>query len=176
MQQELALRSQNLIVKADRNALLPSLNLFGDYLPQGLAGNTPIFGACPAPAQLESGQCVASSGAAFSPPLVGVNSAGFTQTLSQIFHGRFPEYNFGVNLTIPIRNRVAQATAARARVNQRQMETELQQQRNLVVQDVRVAEINVEQARSAVDVARQATSLAQQTLDGENHERSRCSG
>jgi outer membrane protein len=164
-QDQLNLRDQNLVVKADRNALLPSLNFFADYLPEGLTGNSVIY-TCPASAPLTNGECVPAVGAPFSPVATGTHYSGVFQTLTQVFHGRFPEYNYGINLQIPIRNRVAQATAARALANQRQMEAQAQRDRNLVVQDVRTAEANVSEARKAIEVSHQYTTLAQQELDG----------
>lgn len=164
-QDQLNLRDQDLTLKADRNALLPSLNLFANYLPEGLTGNTVIFG-CPSSAPLRNGECVPASGASFAPSATGIQSAGLFQTLTQVFHGRFPEYNYGINLQIPLRNRVAQATEARALANMRQMQAQAQRDRNLVVQDVRTAEANVSEARKAIDVSHQLTTLAQQELDG----------
>jgi outer membrane protein len=163
-QDQLNLRDQNLIVKADRNALLPSLNFFADYLPEGLTGNTIVYN-CPGATTLRNGECVSASGVPFAPT-AGIQSAGLLQTLTQVFHGRFPEYNYGINLQIPLRNRVAQANAARALANQRQMEAQAQRDRNLVVQDVRTAEANVSEARKNIDVSHQYTTLAQQELDG----------
>lgn len=164
-QDQLNLRDQNLIVKADRNSLLPSLNLFANYLPEGLTGNTIVY-SCPTGATLSNGECVSASGAPFAPTATGTQYAGLAQTLTQIFHGRFPEYNYGITLQIPLRNRVAQATAARALANMRQMEAQAQRDRNLVVQDVRTAEANVAEARKAIEVSHQLTNLAQQELDG----------
>jgi len=167
IQQELGLRDQDLLVKQTRNALLPSVNLFASYLPEGLAGNSAIL-SCPPGSTLSNGECLPDNGGAgFAPEVVGVQAAGIWQSLTQAFQGHFPEYNFGVNVTLPLRNRVAQATAARALLDERRMQSQLQQERNLVVQDVRTAEVNVSEARAAVEVDHEATTLAQQQLDGE---------
>jgi outer membrane protein TolC len=96
----------------------------------------------------------------------GVAHRGILETLTQVFQGRFPEYNYGINLQFPLRNRVVQATAARALANLRQMESQAQRDRNLVVQDVRTAEATVSEGRKAIEVSHQLTDLAQKELDG----------
>jgi outer membrane protein len=164
-QDQLNLRNQDLVVKADRNALLPSLNFFANYLPEGLTGNSPIY-ECPVGAPLQNGECVPATGAPFTPQTTGVAYRGILESLTQVFQGRFPEYNYGINLQIPLRNRVAQATAARALANLRQMETQAQRDRNLVVQDVRTAEATVSEGRRAIEVSHRLTDLAQRELDG----------
>jgi outer membrane protein TolC len=110
-------------------------------------------------------ECVPAVGAPFAPQTTGVTYRGILQTFTQVFQGRFPEYNYG-NLQFPLRNRVAQATAARARANLRQMETQAQRDRNLVVQDVRTTEATVSEGRKAIEVAHDLTNLAQKELDG----------
>jgi outer membrane protein len=98
---------------------------------------------------------------------VGDVPGGFWQFLTQTFHGNYPDYSFGVNLSMPIRNRVAQADAARALLEQRQIETQLQQQKNTILQAVRSAVIGVIQAKARIEAARKAVTFAQQTLDAE---------
>src|SRR5205814_1083927 len=46
--------------------------------------------------------------------VTGVNSNGFNGAMSQVFHNQFPDYNVQLNVTIPIRNRSAQADNQRA--------------------------------------------------------------
>ena len=73
----------------------------------------------------------------------------------------------GLSLAIPIRNRSAQADAARALLEQRQLVEQLQRTKNQVEQDVRNAEIGVIQAKARIEAARKAVTLNQQTLDAE---------
>ena len=82
-------------------------------------------------------------------PVVASNQ-GISQSLSQLFHGNYPDYSFGFTLQFPIRNRSAQADAARALLEQRQLEEQLQKQKNQVEQDVRSAEIGVIQAKAQI--------------------------
>lgn len=92
---------------------------------------------------------------------------GVSQALSQTFQGQYPNYSFGLNLSIPIRNRSAQADAARALLEQRQYETQMQQWKNNIAQQVRTAVIGVVQAKAQIDAADKAITLAQETLSGE---------
>jgi len=94
-------------------------------------------------------------------------SGEFGSSFGQLFHGRFPNYAYGLELNIPIRNRTAQADAARALLEQRQLQMKLQQAQNQVVWDVSKAVSAVEQAKSQLEAAVKVTALARQTLDME---------
>jgi outer membrane protein TolC len=96
-----------------------------------------------------------------------VSSQGFGQSMSQVFRANYPDYSFGFTLQFPLRNRSAQADVARALLEQRQLEEQLQRQKNQVEQDVRSAEIGVIQARSQIQAGVKAVLLAQRTLDAE---------
>jgi outer membrane protein TolC len=100
-------------------------------------------------------------------PALGISTDGVSQALTQTLHGRYTNYSLGMNLSIPIRNRTAQADMARALLERRQLETQLQQSKNNIAQQVRNANIGVIQARAQIEAARKATILAQQTLDAE---------
>lgn len=99
--------------------------------------------------------------AAYSPSGLG---GALGDALSPLFRNRFPAYSYGVSLSVPIRNRVAQADAARALLEQRQLQMSLQQARNQAVWDVSKAESAVGQARGQLAAARHVTALARDTL------------
>lgn len=167
-QDDLNLRNQDITIKSARNRLLPTLDIYATYLPEGLSGNTAVYG-CPAGSSLVPGtsECTNSSGVLTQASVTGTVPGGVSQSLTQVLHDRFPYYSYGVNLTIPIRNRAAQADAARAQLEQRELQAMLQRQRNQIEQDVRNAEIAVTQAKAQIDAASKATELARQTLDAE---------
>ena len=102
-----------------------------------------------------------------APPITGNKYGGAGQSLSQLFHNDYPNYSVGLSLAIPIRNRSAQADAARALLEQRQLLEQLQRTKNQVEQDVRNAEIGVIQAKARIEAARKAVTLSRQTLDAE---------
>ena len=161
-QTELKFKDQDMTIAARRNGLLPSLNVFGTYIAQGLSGDQLL---CPSGSSPYGTGCIEGSGALLPPK--GTSSAGASQALSQTFQGHYPNYSFGVNLNIPIRNRTAQADAARALLERRQLETQMQQWKNNIAQQVRSAVIGVIQAKAQIDAADKATALARQTLDAE---------
>ena len=153
-QANLNMRNQEVTIQAVRNRLLPSLNVFASYAPAGLSGHflcggNPLYEpGCP-------------SGA------TGYVPGGAGDALSQVFRNVYPNYSLGINLSVPIRNRAAQADAATAQIQERQMRVKLQQQINQIQQDVRNAVIGVTQAQVQIDAAKEATELAKETLAGE---------
>jgi outer membrane protein len=100
--------------------------------------------------------------AAFSPQ---GQEAALGAALGQVFHNRYPGYGYGASLQIPLRNRQAQADAARALLEQRQLEMKLRQARNQVVWDVSKAVALVHQAQGKLDAAIKVATLARQTYD-----------
>ncbi|HET7106716.1 MAG TPA: TolC family protein [Candidatus Acidoferrum sp.] len=143
-EQILNVKNGEIDVKATKNALLPLATLTGTYSSTGLAGN---------------------SITATTPPVV--DKTGLSDSLSQVFHNRFPEYSVGVNLTLPLRNRSAQADSVHAQLTQRQLEAQMQQIKNSAVLDVRNTSIALEQGRAQVQAASKARELQQQTFDAE---------
>jgi outer membrane protein len=174
------LKNAGIDVQATRNALLPTLTLSGQYSSVGLAGNAPIKSAAVvtggAPIVDVNGNpiTVDINGVAtpiFEPltttPITGINQQGFTTSQSQIFHNRFPDYSAQLTLSLPLRNRSAQADSARAILTQRQQETTLQQLKNAALLDVRNTYIALTQDRAQVEAASEARQLQQETFDAE---------
>jgi len=166
-------------VRATRNALLPALTLSAQYSSVGLAGNslikgTPTYslGNSPVPILDPAGNpVIVNGGEIFEPtvntPVMGVSPAGFGDAQSEIFHNRFPDYSAQLTLTLPFRNRSAQADNARAILTQRQLETQMQQLKNAALLDVRNSYIALTQDRAQVDAAIEARKLQQDTFDAE---------
>jgi len=172
---QLDLQNRNIDVRATRNALLPTLSLFGQYGWTGLFGN-----------QVRSGQPTGALAANLNNPIVnaaGVLQGTFTSSpvlgpstfvpgglgdaLDQIFTGRFPTYSVQLSLNVPIRNRPAQADNARAQLEERQTQARLRQLENNIVVEVRNAQIALEQNQARVQAARSSRVLQEQTLDAE---------
>jgi outer membrane protein TolC len=176
-EEALNLLNAEIDVKANRNALLPTLSIGGFYESQGLAGNSAILGT---PATVSSGiPIVDATGvpvlvngapifeSATTAPVTGTSQQGFTTAQSQIFHNQFPEYAGQLTLTLPLRNRAAQAEYARALLSQRQLQTTERQLRNAALLDVRNSFIALTQDRAQVAAAVKARELQQQTFDAE---------
>ncbi len=75
-----------------------------------------------------------------------------------------PDYLVGLNLNVPIRNRVAKADQYRSELEYRQAELREQQLKKQIRIEVRNAEYALEQGRARVDAARKARDLAQKTF------------
>ena len=131
--------------RAARNALLPSLSLVGFYSGSGLAGPlNPVYNL---------GQNISS---------VPVDFAGAFQNA---FNNTNPDYYVGLNLSIPIRNRVAKADQYRSELEYRQAELRLEQLKKQVRIEVRNAQYALAQTGARVQAARKARDLAQRTFD-----------
>lgn len=151
---QLDVQNRGLDVRSTRRALLPTVELFGFFAGNGLAGQSRI---CPV------GGSVSSCPVA---PLV-LENTGLNRSITRAWQGDFPDYGVGLNINLPIKNRVAQADAARAEIAQRQSETRYQRTVNTVIVEVRNAQIALEQDRARIDAAIKSRILAQQTLDAE---------
>jgi outer membrane protein TolC len=86
-------------------------------------------------------------------------------TFASIFENDYPNLSYGVSLSLPIRNRTAQADAARALLEQRQLQMKLQNSKNQAVWDVSKAVSAVEQAKSQLDATLKLATLSRQVLD-----------
>jgi len=164
-------------VQATHNALLPTASISAYWQSSGLAGNSVIPGASTItssgiPIVSANGTPVLVGGNEIFEPAIstasaGTNNNGFTNAQSQVFHNDFPEYALQLNLTLPLRNRSAQADNARALLVQRQLETQMQQLKNAALLDVRNSYIALTQGRAQVQAASKARELQQQTFDAE---------
>ena len=177
-QADLNLKNAGIEVKATANGLLPSLNAYVQYQAQGLNGNriktnaTGGFAADTASPLVDAnGNILLVNGtqafAAFPVTATTIVPGGLGNSLGNVFHNDFPTYAVGVNLTLPIRNRSAQADSARAQLDERQERVQYRQTENTIVLNVRNALIALQQDRAQVAAADKARTLAQQTLDAE---------
>jgi outer membrane protein len=171
-------RNAEIDVKATKNALLPSLAVGGYYASTGLAGNSSILGApmlvsTGIPIVDGTGTPVLLNGttpiyeSAATAAVTGTSHQGLGTAEDQVFHNEFPTYAGELTLTLPLRNRSAQAYHARAILQQRQLETQVQQMRNAALLDVRNSYIALTQDRAQVAAASKARELQQQTFDAE---------
>jgi outer membrane protein TolC len=158
------LNSRDLSSKAVRNALLPSLDAFAYYSGSGVGGNVNPAVLTPPCNPAVSG-CFSNSSP--PPPFVDGGPVGYGSTLNQLFNGTAPDKGVGLSLTIPLRNREAQANQVRAELEYRQAQVRLHQLENQVRIEVRNAQFDVKQNRAAVQAAQYAMDFARQTLDAD---------
>ena len=151
LQAGLQIKGDDINVRVTRNALLPLLTLSGIYATEGLAGTSH-------PCTLNATNCTAP------PPQI---ITGLTTALGDVFTAPYPEYNAQISLTIPIRNRAAQANNVIATLTERSDQANYQQIVNNAAIDVHNAQITLEQARIALAAAVKTRDLDQQTLEAE---------
>jgi outer membrane protein TolC len=140
--------------QAARNALLPSLALVGFWGSSGLAG--PPNPAC---LQAESTGVLPPNSCASTAP------TNFGGALQNAFNDSAPDYYVGLNLNIPIRNRVAKADQYRSELEYRQAELRMEQLKKQVRIEVRNAQYALEQTAARVQAARKARDLANRTFE-----------
>jgi outer membrane protein TolC len=81
------------------------------------------------------------------------------------FNNSAPDYYVGINVNIPIRNRVAKSDQYRADLETRQAELRTQELRKQIRIEVRNAQYTLQQSRARVESARKARDLAQRTFE-----------
>lgn len=94
-------------------------------------------------------------------------AGGFNRSLANIFRSDSPNYSVGVTFSFPFRNRTAKAALAGAKITETQIATQVRQQEQVVIVEVRNAVQAVETARQRVLSARRARENAEELLKGE---------
>jgi len=146
-QDELAMQVAAASLKSIRNELLPTLNVYGFYAGAGIAG--PKNPTC----DLSPSECTSDL------------PVGFGSMFENTFNYSSPEYQFGMNLSINLRNRVAKADQFRAALEFRQRQIAFEEQKKFIRFDVRNSLFALQQKQARVDAATKARDLAQHTFD-----------
>ena len=157
-QSRIQIDNSEIALTGTRNAMLPSLNAIADVRSNALIGsqNTII------------GPVSTQTGLLQVPPIADpFFLGGYGSILGQLFGRSFPTYSIGLNLTIPLRNRTAQANLATASLNLRQNQLLVQRQINQIRVDVQNAITAVNQARAQYQAAVKGRVLQEQTLDAD---------
>jgi outer membrane protein TolC len=100
--------------------------------------------------------------------IIGVEPGGYFDALDTLFRNRLPTWSLGLNISYPLGTSTADASIARARIQQNQIEVPLRQLDLQVTSDVSNAAIQVQNSAERVQSAQAARELAQQQLDAEN--------
>ncbi|MES1255108.1 MAG: TolC family protein [Acidobacteriota bacterium] len=155
---DLAIAKKNLqqndaTVKYLRDQLLPQADLVASYGFTGLGGTFQQF----------SGTGLPGSPRVVTDTIPG----GYTDALSTLFHGKYPQWTVQMNLSYPLGLSAAQATVARARVQQSQDQAQVKVIELQVATDVTNAVVTTQSNVERVQAAQAARTLAQQALDAE---------
>jgi outer membrane protein TolC len=149
----LNMKNNEITIKAEKNGLLPTVDAYAFYGGSGLGG-----------AQNPKQICGFTEPATPCPPFAPTS---YKDTFGSMFDSSSPDKGVGVNITITLRNRTAQADQARSQMEYRQSQMRLQQ----LYTQVRINVINGQYAltndRSQVKAAQAGQDYALQSLDAE---------
>jgi len=148
----LTIKNDEITLKGARNALKPTLDIYGYYQGQGVAGRVnphlnPNF----------------AGGAGTIP----TSATGYGTALDRAFNSTAPDKGIGFNLNIPLRNRLAQSVQERSLMEYRQAELRLAQLYAQIRMQVVNAKFALTNDRAAVQAAEASRDFNQQSLDAE---------
>jgi outer membrane protein TolC len=149
----LNMKNNEITIKAEKNGLLPQVDAYAYYGGSGLGG-----------AQNPHETCDFTNPSAPCPPIAPIS---YRNTFGSMFDSSSPDKGVGVNITITLRNRAAQADQARSQMEYRQSQMRLQQ----LYTQIRINVINGQYAltndRAQVKAAQAGQDYALQSLDAE---------
>jgi len=153
-QAALNMKNNEITIKAEKNGLLPVVDAYAFYGASAVSGSQSPNLNC---------QALAGFGGSACPfPTVGYGTA-----FTNLFNSSSPDKGVGVNITIPLRNRIAQADQARSQMEYRQAQMRLQQ----LYTQVRIQVVNalfaITNDRAQVNAAQASRDYAVQSLDAE---------
>jgi len=146
----LTIRNDEITLKGARNALLPTFDVYGYLMGQGVAGSINK--------NLNSAYCGGTC---------PTGSTGYGTAFERAFNNTAPDKGIGFNLTIPLRNRYAQSVQERSLMEYRQAELRLAQYYTQIRMQVVNAKFALTNDRAAVQASLAARDYNQQSLDAE---------
>jgi outer membrane protein len=153
----LNMKNNQITIKAEKNGLLPTVDAYGFY--GGSAAGGLISPYCASQVGL-GGTGGTTAGAC-------PTTSGYGSVLKNSVNNNYPDYGVGVNLTITLRNRAAQADQERSQMELRQSQMRLQQ----LYTQIRIQVINGQYAltndRAQVAAAQASHDYAAQSLEAE---------
>jgi outer membrane protein len=145
----LTLKNDEITVRGAKNALLPTVDVYGYYSGSGVAG-TPNPN-CPTE---------------FCPPPLPAPT-GYGTAFENAFNNSSPDKGFGFNVSVPIRNRQAQSVQARSQMEYRQAQLRLEQLYTQIRMQITNAQFALTNDRAAVLAAEASQRFNAQSLDAE---------
>jgi HAE1 family hydrophobic/amphiphilic exporter-1 len=170
-------------VRYYRGQTKPQVNLTGLYTRAGLAGvllppgpNPFTAGFGPLTNRLNELSALAGlpalpgisfgSGGGVPPLLVG----NYGQSLSTLWGGNFPTTEVQLSVSLPIRNRTADANLGKSLAETRRIRNQLQQTQQNIQSDVRTAMENLQMAQLRLQAAQVASSSAEEQYQSEQRQ------
>ena len=151
----LNMKNNEITIRAEKNGLLPIVDAYAFYGASALGGS-------------QNGGLNCGTTAVPVACMPGLYpTVGYGTDVGHLFNNSAPDKGVGINISIPIRNRVAQADQARSQMEYRQSQMRLQQ----LYTQVRIQVINGQYAltndRAQVAAALAARDYAAQSLGAE---------
>ena len=143
--------ANNVTLRFLRNQDLPQVNLQTSYATTGIGGTTYV-----------------TTGSGVNRQVEQIIPGGYADALDTLFRNRFPTWSVGLNVSYNLGTSATDASIARARIQQNQINLQMRQLDLAVTSDVSNAAIQVQNTAERVQAAQAARDLAQQQLDAEN--------
>ena len=156
----LSMKNNEITIRGEKNGLLPIVDAYAFYGASTIGGAQNALENCnPAFTSPVLVPCTPANG--------GINPTGYGTVFGNLFNSTAPDKGVGVNITIPLRNRVAQADQARSQMEYRQAQMRLQQ----LYTQIRIQVVNglyaLTNDRAQVASAQAGQQYAAQSLDAE---------
>jgi HAE1 family hydrophobic/amphiphilic exporter-1 len=169
-------------VRYYREQTKPQINLTAQYSRAGLAGVilppgpnpfTAAFG--PLTTQINELSALAGlaplSGIAFGSGAVPAVLVGnYGQSLSQLWSGNFPTTEVQLSISLPLRNRTADANLGKSLAETRRIRNQMQQTQQNIQSDVRTGMENIQMARLRLQAAQVAQESAEEQYQSEQRQ------
>ena len=163
-------------VRFFRDQTRPQLDLVGTYSGAGLAG-TFVTPAATTPSAITTrvnelsaiaglDPLPAATPAPIAPNLVG----GYTQSLANLFEQKYPTARVGVRLSLPLRNRTAEANLGSSLAQGRRIGDQIRQAEQIIEADVRNSLQAVRSAEARLASAAASRSSAEQQYASEQRQ------
>ena len=146
------LEANDVTLRLLNNQKLPQVDLQTRYATTGIGGNRLITQGT----GVDRGE------------IIGIDPGGYLDALNTLFRNRLPTWSMALNISYNLGTSAADASIARARIQQNQIEVQLRQLDLQVTSDVSNSAILVQNAAERVQAAQASRDLAQQQLDAEN--------
>lgn len=143
--------ANDITMKLLENQKLPQADFITRYATQGQGGTSYL-----------------TEGNGVNRVVTAVIPGGYSDALSQLLRQKLPTWSFSLNFSYPLGISAAEASYARARIQQNQIDVQLKQMELQVTSDVGISAVQVQNAAERVQAAQIARDLAQQQLDAEN--------
>ncbi|GGH10289.1 TolC family protein [Silvibacterium dinghuense] len=149
----LTLKNDEITLKGEKNKLLPQVDVFAFYGASALGGK-------------QSPNCEDFYTGTTCPPNT-YPSTNYSSAFQNLFNSSSPDKGAGVQINIPLRNRVAQSEQARSELEYRQAQMRLQQLYVQTRMNVINAQFALTNDRASVQSANATLEYDRQSLDAE---------